>query len=244
MAPEGVSVHAARVPIAVIQHAGAIQGTLDLEPVRAFADPPAVDTAAELLAAAPLNAIAFASTSTSYVRGQPDDAILQARLERSTRGIPVVITCSAAALALKTLGIARMGLVDPPWFSAELNEMGAAYFRAAGFEVVYSEPAALPAGPHPVQPELLYEWVRSHVPPDVEAVFIAGNSIRAVGVVQALEEGLGRPVLTANQVAFWAALGAAGAGVRISRYGRIFEVRPPGGVPDAIEPRSQRPRDR
>jgi len=40
--------------------------------VRAFGEPPLVDDAAELLAAAPLHAIAFSFTSSSYVRGASD----------------------------------------------------------------------------------------------------------------------------------------------------------------------------
>ena len=94
MAPEGVSIHAARVPFGVMAPGGAMNPTIALEPVRAFADPPHVDAAAELLAAAPLHAITFGFTSSSYVRGAADDAELKARLEGRTRGIPVVITCA------------------------------------------------------------------------------------------------------------------------------------------------------
>ena len=43
------------------------------DPVRAFADPPLVDDAAELLASAPLHAIACCFTSSSYVRGGADE---------------------------------------------------------------------------------------------------------------------------------------------------------------------------
>jgi maleate isomerase len=70
--------------------------TIADDPVRAFADPPLVDDAAELLASAPLHAIAYAFTSSSYVRGAADDTKLKERLETLTRGIPVIITCAAA----------------------------------------------------------------------------------------------------------------------------------------------------
>ena len=76
--------------------------------VRAFADPPLVDDATKLLAAAPLHAVAFAFTSSSYVRGAPDDAALKARLEARTKGIPVVVTCAAAVSALTALGVKRL----------------------------------------------------------------------------------------------------------------------------------------
>jgi maleate isomerase len=56
----------------------------------------------------------------------------------------------------------------------------------------------------------------------MECVFIAGNGFRAIGVIAALEEDLGRPVLTANQVAFWYALRLAGVGAEIDDYGQLF----------------------
>jgi maleate isomerase len=229
MAPEGVSIHAARVPLGVYA-SGAAHGTMDRviahDAVRAFAEPPLVDDATELLAAAPLHAIAFAFTSSSYVRGADDDAALKARLEARTRGIPVVITCAAAVLALAALGVRRLALVSPPWFSAELDAQGAAYFRSQGLEVVQSGPAELPSDQRAIHPGQLYEWVRAHTPESAEAVFIGGNGLRAVGVIQALEQDLGRPVLTANQVAFWAALRLSGTRASVIGYGRIFDHEP------------------
>src|SRR6185295_11426390 len=58
MAPEGVSIHSARVPLGVYAPGGGMDPKIDQDQVRAFADPPLVDDAAELLAAAPLHAIA------------------------------------------------------------------------------------------------------------------------------------------------------------------------------------------
>ncbi|HEY3080835.1 MAG TPA: maleate cis-trans isomerase [Chloroflexota bacterium] len=228
MAPDGVSVHAARVPFGATAAGGTTTPTIALEPVRAFADPPHVDDAAELLAAAPLHAIAFGFTSSSYVRGPADDAALKARLEERTRGIPVAITCTSAVLALRALGARRLALIDPPWFPAELTARGAEYFRGCGFEVVHAAPAGLPSGQRLVHPGALYEWARAHVPPEAEAVFVGGNGFRAVGAIEALEEDLGRPVLSANQVVFWHALRLAGTRAPVVGYGRIFGREMPG----------------
>jgi maleate isomerase len=227
MAPQGVSVHAARVALAAMRPGGAMDSTIALEPVRAFAAPPHVDDAAELLAAAQLHAIAYAFTSSSYVLGADEDARLKARLEQRTRGIPVVITCAAAVLALRALGARRLALIDPPWFSAELNQLGARYFESQGLAVVHAAPAGLPSGQDLVHPDLLYAWARAHVPPEADAVFVGGNGFRAIAAVNALEQDLGRPVLTASQVAFWLALRLSGARTPVTGYGRIFELDPP-----------------
>ena len=74
--------------------------TIALEPVRAFADPPLVDDAAELLAAAPLHAIGFAFSGSSYVCGPADDAALR----RGWKGAPVVSRSPLPASAVLALG--------------------------------------------------------------------------------------------------------------------------------------------
>ena len=70
---------------------------------------------------------------------------------------------------------------------------------------------------------MLYDWVRTHVPANAEGVFVGGNGFRAIGVIKALEDTLGCPVLTANEVAFWCALRLSGARAPVINYGRIFE---------------------
>ena len=209
MAPQGVSIHAARV-------------SRNREGARAFADPPHVDNAAEQLTGLTPQAIVYAYTSSSYALGAEADDLLRARLEKRTRGIPVVLTCPAATEALRTLGARRVAVINPPWFTEEVNAKGMDYFRSRGFEVVLCAritPARLFTE---VLPSEVYEWVRTNVPRQAEAVFIGGNGLRAVGVIHALEESLRRPILTANQVALWAALRVAGVTSKISRYGRVF----------------------
>src|ERR1700750_3302569 len=146
-APDGISIHAARVPFGGYRPGGTMDPTIADNPVRAFADPPAVDDAAEMLAMAPLHAIVFGFTSSSYVRGAADDAALKSRLEAHTRGIPVIITCAAAVTALAALSVRRVALISPPWFSAEMDQQGVSYFESQGLEVVYSGPAGLPSDP-------------------------------------------------------------------------------------------------
>ena len=223
LAPDGISIHATRIPFGGYKPGGTMDPTIAEDPVRAIADPPAVDDAAEMLAMAPLHAIVFGFTSSSFVRGAADDAALKSRLETRTRGIPVVITCAAAATALTALSAKRVALISPPWFSGEMAQQGARYFQSRGFEAVYSAPADLQSDQQAIQPDQLYNWVRSHVPKSAEAIFIGGNGFRAISVIKALEETLDRPVLSANQAAFWCALRLSGARAPVSNYGRIFE---------------------
>jgi maleate isomerase len=111
---------------------------------------------------------------------------------------------------------------ERPWLSAETDQQGARYFQSQSFEVVHNGPAGLPSDQQAVRPSQVYDWVLTHTPKSAEAVFIGGNGFRTVGIIKALEENLGRPILTANQVAFWQALALSGSRVSIVSYGRIF----------------------
>jgi maleate isomerase len=88
-------------------------------------------------------------------------------------------------------------------------------------------PAGLPSDQRSTHPGQLYEWVRANTPRSAEAVFIGGNGFRAIGTIKALEEDLERPVLTANQVAFWHALRTSGTHAPIVDYGEIFACKLP-----------------
>lgn len=228
MVPDGVSIHATRVPLGVMRAGGLMDPTIAIDPVGAFADPPLIDEAAELLAAAPLHAIGFAFTSSSYVRGAADDETLRQRLEQRTRGIPVAITSLSAVLALRALSATKLALVDPPWFSAELTALEAEYFRAQNFTVVHAASAALPSEQLAINPGQLFEWVRKNAPRDAEAIYMGGNGLRAVGVIAALEEDLQIPVITANQVLCWHLLRLAGTRAPVVGYGRLFAHELPG----------------
>jgi maleate isomerase len=221
MAPRGVAIHVARVPLG--WRSGAEPPPIGLDAVRAFVSPPHVDEAAELVAATPISVVAIAFTSGSYVGGPDGDAALRTRLENRTHGIPIVLPCPAAVLALRTLRVSRLAIVHPPWFPPQLDQLGAEYFRNQGLEVVFAAAAAgLPASQASIEPAQVHEWVRTHVPDTAAGVFIGGGGLRAIATIRALEETLARPVLSANQVLFWHALRLARVDEPILPYGQIF----------------------
>src|SRR4051794_41611661 len=84
VAPPVVRIHAAKVPFGGIRSGGGMDPTIPLEPVRRFAEPPELDDAAELLAAAPLDVIAYGFTSSAYVLGAHGEAEMARRLGRRT----------------------------------------------------------------------------------------------------------------------------------------------------------------
>lgn len=222
MAPEGVSVHATRVP----QVEGIGVGTAAANPMRAYLEPPLLDDAAELMACAPVHAIAMCFTNTSFVGTVDDDRALASRLQLRTGSIPVLVTCLSALVALMALEASRLAFINPPWVADEMTEAGARYFRGAGLQVVYAASASPATTQRDVPVAMYYDWIRAQVPKNADALFIGGNGFRAAGAIEALEEDLERPVLTANQVLLWHALRLIGETPRVSGCGRIFSVAP------------------
>ena len=112
--------------------------------------PQFLDPAAEMLGRAPIDVIGYASTSLGICDRLRRRSGLLSRLSRRV-GIPVMATCASAVLALRVLDVERIALVDPPWFDAELNELGAAYFPKRGFDVVSSTSAGLSQDPRQIE---------------------------------------------------------------------------------------------
>jgi maleate isomerase len=146
-----------------------------------------------------IHSIVFAFTTTSYLLGSKGEQALTARLEKRSKGIQVLLPTIAAA-AFRALAVRRIALFHPPWFTDDVVQKGVGYFQNQGFEVVHASHLT-PARkvPHPnlgsdVNLAEIYESVRKHSPSNMEGVFIAGNGFRAIGVIAALEEDLGRPV--------------------------------------------------
>jgi maleate isomerase len=191
--------------------------------LRALTAAAVLDEAARTLLADSIDAVGYASTTSAYVIGFDAEMAMVSRL--ATRlAVPVAATCASAVQALRVLEVEGVALIGAPWFETELNELGAAYFRSQGFEVVFSRSAELSQDPSRIEPAAVYEWTSQRVGDDAEAVFIGGNGFRAAGAIEPLESALGRPVLTSNQVLLWNLLERTGARCEINGYGRLFSL--------------------
>jgi maleate isomerase len=225
MAGPMVSIHAGRLHFSAMRAGGEMDPTIPHDPIAAFAAPPHVDRVVESLGAAPLDVIALAFTSSAYKHGLAGEEALVARLAPAARQVPITSTCLAAAAALRASGAARIALVHPPWFDADLDQAGARYFAAQGFHVVHHAPCGLPSGQRFITPEGLHGWIRKVVKTSgAETVVVLGNGQRAVGVIAAAEADLGITVLTANQLILWHALRLTGFAAPVVGYGRLFEL--------------------
>lgn len=218
MAPTGVSVFASRFRFPV----GPVDAAADriaVNPVEVVAAPGPLDEAVSLLNAPSVDIFALAFTSTSYVG---DDGALVDRLSAVADGRPVVTTGQAFLAAVAHLDVERVMLVDPPWFPAELTDLGRRWLESKGVDVVRAEAAGLPSGQGNIHPGALHRWLCSAVH-DVDLVLVGGNGFRAIGAVRASEADTGVPIVTANTALLWHTLKTLGRPTTgITRYGRLF----------------------
>ena len=70
--------------------------------------------------------------------------------------------------------------------------------------------------------ESAYRLARFVDRPDADAIFLSCTNLATLGVIEAIEQELGKPVVTSNQATFWACLRVLGIGLPISGYGRLL----------------------
>jgi maleate isomerase len=154
-------------------------------------------------------AVMWACTSGSFVLGW-DGAAEQARRLAAAAGVPASSTSFAFVEAARALGVSRVAVAAS--YPAEVAGHFAAFLAAGGLEVAGLGASgirtAAEVGALGEDEVLRLAVARDH--PDAEAVLIPDTAMRTVWLIGRLEQALGKPVLTANQVTVWLGLRLAG----------------------------------
>ncbi|MGX1882681.1 maleate cis-trans isomerase family protein [Streptomyces sp. NPDC055287] len=178
----------------------------------------------EELRLAGAEAVVWACTSASFVFGR-DGAQDQVGLLAQAAGLPASSTSFAFVHAVRDVGATRVAI------AATYPEDVAAYFtdflKAADIEVVASRGSGI------ITAAEVGTWGRDEVlalaragdHPDAEAVLLPDTALHTAAYVPELEEALGKPVLTANQVTVWEGLRLADRRVRTKHLGTLFAGR-------------------
>jgi maleate isomerase len=206
--PEGVSLHCTRLRLLGTSHEELLAMTRDVE------------KAAELLAAAKMNLLAFHCTAASTLDADLGADVV-ARIERST-GIKATVTSEALLAALSALGAKRIVMVSP--YKQHINDSEVAFFAQHGIEVLAEKGLALPDAEtmSAVTPEEWHDHTMALARPGADAYFLSCTNIRAVPAIERLEQTLGAPVISSNQAMFWHCLRKAGLDDVIPGYGRLL----------------------
>lgn len=151
--------------------------------------------------------VAYGCTSGSFVGGVASEReLVGAMLEG---GAPAAVTTSGALLeALRHLDVTRVGVATP--YDTVVSNRLRGFLREAGFEVTSLVGLGLTGRIWSVPYDATVQLVREAATAECEAVFVSCTNLRTYDVIASMEQELGIPVLTANQVTMWAALRRAG----------------------------------
>jgi len=155
-----------------------------------------------LLSDAPLDAISLNCTGASLADGPAGAAKLRDDIAAATK-VRSNTTIFSVIGALKASGVTRIVHVCP--FTAEFGADEANFLRASGFDVVSSTglnftDARVAAK---MTPEEIFDIAVRVDHPDADGIFLACANVRAMEATDALQQRLGKPVITSNQAVLW-----------------------------------------
>jgi maleate isomerase len=225
--PPGVSVHVTRSLTSLFMAS-------DLSPAQrleAMVESRDIDDAARTFSLIGAGCVAYACTSASFIRGAGYDGEIIRRIEAAS-GSPATTTTTALVAALRELGVRRLAVAAP--YKDEVCARLRTFFDDSGFDVVSLKNLnlfgmALGAVPS----EQVYALGRQADTPEADGLLIACTAFRAVEILDALEQDLGKPVVSANQATMWHALRLARIDARLDGLGRLFRLGAPARPDDS-----------
>jgi maleate isomerase len=222
MAPEGVSVHAARMALK------------EASPAALMAMEKEIYKAASMIMAVNPGVIVVGCTSGSFIKGLGYDQKLIKKIHGLTQA-KAITTSTAVIEALKLLKVTQVAVATP--YSEEVNEKEREFIEAHGIRVTrikglgYSKPVkAYPLASQPVsgigllEPAVAYKLAQDVDSKEAEGIFISCTNFRTIEIIQALEENAGKPVVTSNQASVAIALRTMGIKEKIKGYGMLLEM--------------------
>lgn len=213
MAPDGISIHSARMPLHADTESEAGKKALR-DDISGFARD---------LAQASVDVVVYGCTAGSMISPVTDLPDFMA----GETGRKSVTTAQAIVEALSALGVSRLSIATP--YHDALNEHEVGFLADHGFETVAIAGLGYGAGGPDeyrniarVQPDAVYQLARSVDRPEAEAILISCTDFATLDILQLLEDTLNKPVVSSNQATFWYALRMAGIDDKIPGFGRLL----------------------
>ncbi|MBK0869814.1 MAG: Asp/Glu racemase [Saccharopolyspora sp.] len=180
---------------------------MTVEMASLISDEAAVHSATRDLLSPEPEVVAYACASGSFVDGAAGERNLVTVMREA--GAPAAVTTSGALVqALHALGTRRIAIATP--YVENVTERLVGFLGEHDIEVVTSVGLGLLGQIWKVNYRQVVDIVRSADRPEADAMFISCTNLPTYDIIGPLEQELGKPVLTANQVTMWGALHAIG----------------------------------
>jgi maleate cis-trans isomerase len=170
-------------------------------------------------------AVVWACADEGFVPGW-EGAQEQVRGLAVTAGMPASSTAFAFVHAARELGAGRVAVGTA--YPDDVADLFARFLRAGGVEVaaVHSAGVAPAADVGAWGEAEVFALARAADDAGAEAVLLPDTALRTVAYLPALEQELGKPVLTAHQVTVWEALRLTDRRVNAPGLGALFTREP------------------
>ena len=167
--------------------------------------------------------IAYGCTASSIVQGLDYDAHLRAEIEESHK-VPATTAAHAILTAARTLGAQSVSIVSP--YTEEVDIAEHRYFESVGLKVHGGACLGISDGFRLAEPEpgALFELGLKGFDTRSDALIISCLNTRSHTVIAALEQAIGKPVISSTQATLWHALRLAGIKDAITGFGRLLEM--------------------
>ncbi len=168
-----------------------------------------------------LDAVAYACTSGTAFMGYDK---VRSLIQAARPGIPCSTPITSSMEALDRIGAQRIAVLTP--YIDEVNVGIADYIQANGktitgftsFKLAENEDMAR------ISLDSIFRAALEADREDAEALFISCTAIRAVDVIERIEQKIDKPVVTAVQAMFWQSLRLSGYKGAVSGYGRLLGI--------------------
>lgn len=195
-APLEVSLHLARTPYEPVP--------VSLAMAELVSDPVHLTAATRNVLHVEPEVVAYLCTSGSFIKGITHERALRETICRV--GAQDAVTTSGALLeAVRHLNLARISVITPydEILTGKLHD----FLAEAGCTVARSDHLGLGGGIWKVSYRTIAERIVAADDPTAEAIFVSCTNLPTYDIIEPLEQALGKPVLTANQLTMWACLG-------------------------------------
>ena len=181
--------------------------------------------AAELLADAKVDAIAWNGTSASWLGIGRDRSLCEAIAART--GIPATTSTLACIDAARALGARRVGLVSP--YTDDVQQRIVDVWAGEGVAPHAERHLGLRDNFSfgEVAPATIAEMIRAVAAEGADAIIILCTNLDGAALAATLERELDIAVLDSVAVTLWRSLGLAGGDIgALAQWGRIFQTMP------------------
>lgn len=181
-----------------------------------------LDSAAGLVETVYPEAVVYACTSGSFIKGSDWDTEIMEKITRICH-CPSITASRAMVNAIQAMDIKKLTLVTP--YTDDINEREKSFIEKMGVQVVAMKGLQIvDAETLRTQTEgQMMELVLSTDVQESEGVFISCTNVEGMYIAERLEKQLSKPVISSNSAVLWNLLKLMGCTTKVHGCGQLLE---------------------